>query len=170
MEISRLSDDSIKLKGKTASLIVNPEKVSEDFQGALYLTSGSSKNPLYGQGIAIDSPGEYEIGGVKIKGVRKDDSMMYTMEIDGVNLIIGKLSTLEKMQGKYQDLALACIEVDSPIDPSFMSTVASSYLIYFGKKADELSQTFLKGEVEKTSKLSTTKEKLPQDMQTILFV
>lgn len=168
MEISIVDSDSVKIKGKTASFIVNPTKSSDDYHGAFYLTTDSAKEPLFGQGIAIDSPGEYEIGGVKIKGSQKETGMIYTLSVDGINLIIGSLSTLEKVQGKFQDLSIACVNVDSQTDPSFMSGYASNYIIYFGKNASELCTTFLKGEVEKQSRFVSPKE-LPQEMQIILL-
>lgn len=170
MEISKLSGNSIKLKGKNVSLIVNPEKESPDFQGALFLRVGGTNNPHFGEGIAIDGSGEYEIAGVKIKAIQKETDIIFTLDIEGITIIIGSLTALEKMQGKFQDLAIACVSVDTTTDPSFMSGFASNYILYFGEKCEELSQTYLKNEVERSSKLTTTKEKLPQEMQTILLV
>lgn len=168
MEIAIIAGDSIKIKGKTVSFIINPQKPSDDYQGALYLKADNAKDPHFGQGISIDGTGEYEVGGVKIKATKKDNGIIYVLNVDGVNIILGNLSILEKMQGKYQDMSVVCVNVDIHTDPSFMSGFANHYIIYFGEKMDELSSTFLKGEITKQSKLQTTKE-MPQELQTILL-
>jgi len=169
MEILLLQQGSVKIKGKTATFVLKPQDTSPDVSGAFYLDQKDSRPPTYDGGITIDSPGEYEIGGVKIKGVTNSNEITFSINIDGISLLLGTLSALEKVHGKLQEHDLTLVDVDTLVDPSFVSGLSTHGILYTGEKATELSETYLKDESQVMSKFSSTKDKLPQEMVTILL-
>lgn len=169
VEFTSINKNSVKLKSKTASFLVNPTQPASDVNGLLYFSSDPTRSSFIDGVIVLDCPGEYEIGGVKIKGDRYDDQMMFSLKIDGLSLLVGGLSLLEKVHGKLQENDLALIWVDKSLDPSFVSALATSGVLYFGEESQEFGKTFLKDGFQSVSKFATTKEKLPQEMATLLL-
>ena len=51
--------------------------------------------------------------------------------------------------------------------PSFATALASNVLIITGEKAQEVTSTFVKENVKNMSKYVVTRDKLPQEVETI---
>ena len=90
MEIVLLTQNSIRIKDKQASFVVDPqEKVSAD----AYLLL---KNPAHvvkaeEETVIISGPGEYEIGGVKLSGIRAETNSVYSLNVGGVAVLVGDI-------------------------------------------------------------------------------
>lgn len=169
MEIALLPKEAVKIKGKTASFILNSSENPKDYSAALFLTTDLKRDTMYDQGINIDRPGEYEVGGVKISGTRYGNHIVYTLQVDGVSVLVGSLSAMEKYHGKMQENDLVLIHADAQIDPAFSSSLATNGVLYFGEHAGALESNYLKDDVSKMTKFTSTKDKLPQEMVTILL-
>lgn len=168
VEISTLSPQSAKLKSKNAVFAINSEVKSSEFNGLFFFNSSDVKRaPIQDGVVVLDKPGEFEIGGVKVKGDRFDESTVFSLRIDGMNLLIAPLSVLEKSHGKLQEYDLVLVMVDKSIDPSFVSSLAISGVVYFGEFAKDLSASFLKNENQQLQKFVVTRDKLPQEMITV---
>lgn len=166
MEISVLNSSGVKLKGKHASFAINSDNL-KDFNGVLFFTSETSRSPIDDGVVMVDRPGELEIGGVKIKAVRFEYKNVFSIRIDGVTILTSSLSTLEKQHGKLQEHDLVLVLVDKLVDPSFISSLGTRGVLYFGDMTDDFSKSYLKGESEKMSKFVTSLDKLPQEMITV---
>lgn len=169
VEISLLSKGSVKLKSKNASFVVNPEGTPGEAAGAFYFVSDPARNPIYEGGVVLDRPGEFEIGGVKIKGENLASELTFSVKMEGVNILIGPLTLLEKTHGKLQEHDLVLVLVDKLVDPSFISALCTSAILYFGDNLTEFAKTYLKEETESLTKFVTSKEKLPQEIVTVLL-
>lgn len=78
MEISKLSESSIKLKGKNASVVVDPVgKVDAEIVIATQSVDSLSLDKVNGVRLIISGPGEYEVGGVSITGKQVAGGVMY---------------------------------------------------------------------------------------------
>ena len=169
MEIAVLTKNSVRLKGKNASFVVNPESSPKESNGSFYFTFDPSRKPISEEGVILDSPGEFEVAGVKIKGESGEKEMTFSIRMDGITILVGQLSLLEKIHGKLQEHNLVLVHVDKLIDPSFVSPFATSAVLYFGQDTLELGKSFLKDETQSMSKFVVTKDKLPQEMVTVLL-
>lgn len=168
MEIASLPKAFIRIKGKQSTIIVNPSEKHEG-NASLFLDEGVESHFSLKDGVVIASPGEYEVGGLKIRGTRSDSNSTYSLVVDGVDVLLGKLSVLEKIHAKLSDHALVIIDADVVLDPSLATSLASSALIITGEKAKEVVDKFIKENVKIMQKYVTTRDKLPQEVETILL-
>ena len=168
MEIVSLPKYSIRIKGKQAAVVVNPIGKS-DGNASIILQGSSQSRYSPRDGVIIASPGEYEVAGMKIKGSNIDDTLSFSISVDSVDVLLGKLTTFEKSHSKLSEHDIVIVDVDAVIDPSFITSLSGHIIILTGEKASEVVDTFIKDNVSKLQKFSSTKEKLPQEVETILL-
>src|SRR5258708_36075548 len=94
MDVTLLSEGSLKIKGKKASLIVDPKtktpKNTEDMILALQGEIDPSRVDEYR--LVVDDDGEYEVGSVKVTGQSKNDyGMFYNLNIDNTQVILARV-------------------------------------------------------------------------------
>ena len=179
MEIALLAKNSLKIKGKHTSFVVDPPTFAEasNFAKAASDKSAGKQEKLEYKGgmrihtdaVVIDGPGEYEIGGVKISGTRSEGEVLYNLNVEGVEILLGKLSALEKQQHKLKEQDIVVAYVDSMTNASFVTSLASSVVIYYGEQASELVAKFGKGNVVTMQKYSGLAGKLPQEVETVIL-
>ncbi len=167
MEIAILPKTSLRIKGKNASFVVDPEDGSA--YDAAFLLGKTQEQVKAGEAVVIDGPGEYEVGGVKMTGTRGDGSVFYSLKIDGIDLVFGTLSALDSMHQKMKEHNIVVVFCDELKNSSFLTSLASNVIIFYGEKAQEAAQTFGKETVNKTPKYTTTKDKLPQEVETVVL-
>lgn len=119
MEIKYLGKNTVFLKGKKESVLVNP---NEDFLAdtkygsrvVLYTNENGRRADLFNDRVLINGPGEYEIGGVEINGINGDDgNTVYRINLDGFKLVIvGELKQglSEKRIEKIEDTDILLVE------------------------------------------------------------
>ncbi|MCL4353782.1 hypothetical protein M1615_04985 [Patescibacteria group bacterium] len=138
MEISCLSEDSLKIKGKKISLAVDPDPslLSKAlFPLALFLTKKNrrrtdSENTV----LFIEGAGEYEAAGVKISAFGQE-KLSYELRIDGFKLFLADKDDLLKNQFEDADYNIIVLRADSPASDLSMVSGMPSYLIFYGKNA-----------------------------------
>lgn len=168
MEIAILAKNSLRIKGKHASLVVDPQEKTMA-NAALVLNRSLDQLNIQEEAVVIDGPGEYEIGGVKMSGMRNEGEILYDLNVDGVEILLGKLTSLEKQQHKLKEQNIVVAYVDSIAPSSFITSLASNVVIFYGEHAKEVASTFGKGNVVAMQKYSGTVEKLPQEVETIIL-
>jgi L-ascorbate metabolism protein UlaG (beta-lactamase superfamily) len=94
MDINYLGLSSFKLKGKAASVVIDPAKTIEA--------------DIVVPGTVIKGPGEYEIKGISILGFAFSGQVIYVYEIDGLRLCY--------LNGVNQNISDALIEDLGNID------------------------------------------------------
>lgn len=168
MEIALLSPQTIKLKGKKTQILVDPLSKSAECNAALFLTT----RPFSLEDVlSVDGPGEYEVGGTKIWGMWFGSEMVYGVKIDNVDIVIGKMSTLEKAHAKLSEstVVILCTDSDKDTDASFVTAFSPKYVVVYGDKAKETVTRFEKEGITHSAKLSVIAEKLPEEMEVILL-
>jgi hypothetical protein len=117
MEISRLSDTSIRIKTKTAVLVVDPDLKTEA-DVVLNITPFEKGDDLVSdKKIVIDGPGDYEVMDVAITGVSYGDFMGYTIDDDTTRIIIAPSHAIDKVKDEegYSALvvkAVAAVDIE----------------------------------------------------------
>jgi len=170
MEIAIVSAASIRIKGKLATLVVDPSlaktKVTAD--ATLILKRDSAEGgEVEGSRLTMSGPGEYEVGGVKITGVKGGDCTAYYLSLDGISLLVTPVSSL-KGKESLRDVDIVILLADALADPSALATVTSGVAVFYGPQAEENVKALGK-EVQKVEKYSIAREKLPQEMEVILL-
>lgn len=170
MEITLLPKQSLKIKGKHALLLVNSDEKLTGFNAALLLQSQDvNSETVTDECVVISGPGEYEIAGVKITGIRNMSDVVYTLNIDEVDILIGNIEAIEKLQHKLKENHIVIIHADKVLDASFITSISSNCVLFFGDKSDTVGTNFAKEALKKMPKYTTTKDKLPQEMETVLL-
>ena len=169
MDVTKLSESSIKIKGKKASFIIDPTKdIQKNSADALILLSDKTPETgkIEGYRVVISGAGEYEVGRVKINGVRTDNGTVYSLIIDGIDILVGKASDLNLIADKNQEHKVAIIMADSEIKESVITTIEPRLLIIFGEKKEDVLKAIgkEKKDIEFSKKLSFNEDKLPEEM------
>lgn len=166
MEIALLPKSALKIKGKNASFVVNPHDGTV-YNAALLIGKSAQANTSE-EMVVIDGPGEFEVGGVKMSGVRSDGEVFYSLTVDSVGIVVGSINALEKMHQKMKEHNIVVVLCDEVTNASFLTSLSSNAIIFYGEKAAEIAQTFGK-ETKQMAKYSTTKDKLPLEMETVVL-
>lgn len=169
MEIALLPNDSLRIKSKYASLVIDPSDKTA-YNAALLLRLSASDIKMLEQTVIIDGPGEYEVGGIKLTGMRIENDRVYSIVLDGIDVLIGKLSALEKLQHKLKEHHIVIAYDERVENASFITSLATNVVVFYGEKAREIATTFGKENVKEIGKYITTFDKLPPEVETIVLV
>src|SRR5438445_796842 len=172
MEITKLSETAIRIKGKYASCIINPidlrSKVS--VSSAIFFQQSQEVDLKFfeTEPVIIQGPGEYETGGIKITGSKMGDLSRYRIAIDGIDILATKISALGKAKESVAEYKILLLEADILADQSIITALNPSVVIFYGEKREENAKATGK-EAATVSKYSVTKEKLPSEEQIIIL-
>ncbi|HSW97522.1 MAG TPA: hypothetical protein VLF89_06885 [Candidatus Saccharimonadales bacterium] len=166
MEIALLPKSILRVKGKTATFVINPQ--SSVVANAVLMFEPGAENDSE-EAVVVNGAGEYEIGGVKITGLRNDKSVLYSMNIDGVEIVAGSITLLSAMQHKLKEHNVVLVNCDETADASFLTSLAINAVLFTGENASVVAQNFEKEKLQNTNKYSASLGKLPAEMETILL-
>jgi len=167
MEIALVSKNSLRIKGKNSLLVIDPADKFES-NAVLYLNK-ENKASAMGSDIVINGPGEYETGGTKITGLRHDLSLVYSLNVDNVNILLGKVTCLEKINTKLKEANILVVNCDKTVDASFLSALVTNVIIFYGENSAEVCKAFGQENANRISKYSTTVDKLPAEVETVIL-
>lgn len=166
MEITFLQKSGLRIKGKTATFFVNPEgSIAADAVLLLHPDADFSTE----ESVILQGAGEYEIGGVKITGMRNEKGVLYSMNLDGMDIVVGTISLLSSMQHKLKEYNVVIVDCDETIDASFLTSLAINAVLFYGVTAQGVAEGFEKEKLQKINKYSASLGKLPTEMETILL-
>lgn len=168
MEISIVPQSALRIKGK--QMTIGVDQIDKNNSRGTIILHGNPKDfKAQDDHVIINGAGEYEVGGIKINGTRSGQRVLYSMNVDGVEVLVGKISTLDAMQHKLKEHHIVIALCDELVTASFLTSLASNVVIFYGEKAAETSQAFGKDSVKPMPKYSTTKDKLPQEVETVIL-
>lgn len=174
MDISIIDKNSIKIRGKNASLVVNPPslgpKISADAVVLLSKNQVFETKKIADYRIIINGPGSFEINGAKISGFAKDGGLSYRLVVDDIEIFLGRASDTSKLEGETISCQIAIFNVDNGIKESFVANIEPKIAILYGEKSEEGLKIAGFEKAEKTSKFTVSKDKLPSEMKVIRLV
>ncbi len=166
MEIALVQKSALRIKGKTATFVVNPE-TSVAANATLLLDPSSEYTS--DESVVLSGAGEYEIGGIKITGTRNEKSVLYSMNIEGVDIVVGTISLLSAMQHKLKEYNVVVVDCGEVVDASFLTSLAINAVVFYGANAQAVAEGFEKEKLQTMNKYSASLGKLPVEMETILL-
>jgi len=166
MEIALLQKSVLRIKGKNATFVVNPQ-TSVAVNAVLLLDPNDQFTT--DEAVILNGAGEYEIGGVKLTGLGNEKSVLYSMNMDGMEIILGTASLLSSMQHKLKEYNIVIVNCEEIVDAAFLTSLATNTVLFYGEKAPEVAEGFEKEKLQKTNKYSASLGKLPAEMETILL-
>ncbi len=172
MDISIIGENSIRLKGKLATFIVDPSsdmpKTSADAIILLNNISSIDTSRVVDSRITIAGSGEYEIGGTKISAVSAPNGILYKFFIDNISIILGRTAEF-KAEG-FSACQVRVINADSEFNESFVTALEPKITVLYGSRKQEAAKTLGAENVSPISKITVTKDKLPEKMEIIVLV
>ncbi|MBI5044524.1 MAG: hypothetical protein HZC02_01230 [Candidatus Levybacteria bacterium] len=170
MEIASFGTNSIRIKGKNASIIINPQDKGT-ISNAVILIGNPQKSSLKipTDTVIIDGPGEYEAGGIKMTGVKAESQTVYTVTVDGVEILLGDREALEKAHQKLKDHNIAVVFANTFGNISFAPSLAMNAILFTGEKGRECVDTIAKDTKKEVPKYTISVDKLPSETETILL-
>lgn len=170
MDVTLLSPGSIKVKGKVASFIVEPRDTKGKLAADAVITFDSTPidiSAIDGARVTLAGPGDYEVGGVKLVGVKGPSSSMYYINLDNMSVMVGKVSAF-KGKDTLRDADVAIFFADELVDASLLATLDPRVTAFYGEKAEENIKALGK-ESTPVSKYTITRDKLPAEMEAVLL-
>jgi len=172
VDISILSKASIKIRSRHAGIIVDPSmelpKISSDAV-ILLKTDGFDLSRVVDYRIVINGPGEYEISGVKVLGVKGDKGFVYGISADGFSVILGRSSDISKIKEDTYLSQIVILNVDDEINASAVTKLEPKIVILYGENKEAALKILGKANLSPVKKYSTLKDKLPEEMEVILL-
>lgn len=173
MEVTLLTPNCLKIKGKKASLIIDPTnslktKTQADAVVVLSAHNTLETGKIEDFRLIIKGPGEYEIGGIKISGIQNQQELVYRILIDNTTILIAQTEGLDKIVDKIGGSDISILKVNGKIDLSLLTSLEERLAILYGQ-TDESQVGLDKETITKTNKVVTAKEKLPEQMEVVLL-
>jgi len=171
VDISIVGKDSIRLKGRKVTFIVDPvkdmPKTSADAVILLNSASGEDLSKAADYRIIIKGAGEYEVGGSKVSGVSTQKGVLYKLSIDDISIILG--SPAETKAENFTTCQIAVIKSDEELSDSFVTALEPKITIVYGEKKAEAAKSLGSENTTSVSKLTITKDKLPEKMEIVVL-
>lgn len=171
MDISLLSESSLKLKIKKTNLVVNPSVKTPKIEADAIISTSSETDPsrVKDYRVLINSAGEYEVGGLKISGIQERGNLMFIFNSDGKEIAMANASTLSNIpQDKIRECAIALINADTEVPQNVITAMEPRAIILYGDKAKSAAQSLGKENSPSSSKVSIAEDKLPEE--TVVFL
>ena len=166
MEIALLPKSALRLRGKAATFAFNPQTTVA--ANAILMFNPGAENSSE-ESVVLNGAGEYEIGGVKITGLRNEKSVLYSMNVDGLEIVVGSIALLSQLQHKLKEHNIVVVNCDEITDASFLTSLAVNAVLFCGENASVVAQGFEKEKLQTTNKYNASLGKLPAEMETILL-
>lgn len=169
MDLTILDKNSIKIKGKKSSLVVDPTAKSPKTpaNAVILLGKDGAVDKVEGARLVVNDDGEYEVGGIKITGTSNLDSgVFYSLNVDNTQTILAKTSTIEKLTDTANEADVAILNVDSSLNESIIAALEAKVIVLYGEKASEGLKALGKQDLASIRKVTVGREKLPEDSET----
>lgn len=130
MEITKLANSGVKVKAKNTTFIVDPS--AGKLEGDIIILFEKPQDYSKYQGkLVIDSPGEYEVGGVSIKGEKVRGNLAFDFLEDGQKLVI--ISNPEIAGDiETEDSKLVLVRLCEKLNDKIISSVQSEVVSFYG--------------------------------------
>jgi hypothetical protein len=167
VDIAIVGENSLKLKGKKVTFVVDPEKgMPKTSADGVILLNGNNNidiSRITDSRITIAGPGSYEIGGIKVSGLKTPKGIVYRVLIDDIITILGS-STDTKVEG-YDVCQVAIVNTTNDFSESYVTALEPKITVLYGDKKAESAKKLGADSVSIVPKITILKDKLPEKME-----
>ena len=171
MDFSILHNNSIRIRTKRASFVVDPVKsISKTNADAVILLDKEvvDLSRVEDHRVVLQGEGEYEVKNVKISGIGVGDGFVYSIFADNLALVLGKVSKILEIKDRDMDCQIALLNVDGQLQ-SIAAKLAPGIVILYGEKKIEGAKELGRESINLVQKFTSTKEKLPGEMEVVVL-
>lgn len=167
MEISLLTNNILKIKGRKIGIAVDPVSslsVKTSAQVALSLSEERiSTAKLENTILVIEGSGEYEVEGTKISVSGQRGKLSYDLRVDALRIFLTAKDNLDKNQFENTNYDLVILRVDSASKDLVISFDLPSCLVLYGQQALDQAKNLGKEDAVAVNKLQV--KEAPQKME-----
>lgn len=171
MDIAVLGKNSIKIKGKQVTFVVDPTKETPKTSAdAIILLDGSNDidiSRITDSRIIINGPGGYEVGGAKISGTKTPRGTIYRFSIDDVSIVLG-YATDAKIEG-FNMCQVVVVNTSSDFSDAFVTAIEPKITVLYGDKKLEGAKALGAENVVPVPKVTISRDKLPEKMEIVVL-
>jgi hypothetical protein len=171
VDIAIIGKNSIKLKGKQVTFVVDPTKeMPKTSSDAIILLDNELDTDVSRateSRIEIVGPGEYEVSGVKVSGTKTPKGMLYKFLIDNMSVIMG-FAVDVKIEG-FNDCDVAIVNTSRDFNEAFVTGLEPKMAVLYGDKKIESAKTLGTENVALVPKVTAVKDKFPEKMEVVVL-
>jgi len=170
LDISVLGSNSIKIRTKRVSFVVDPvESISQTNADAVIVLGKETVDlaRVSNYRVILQGEGEYEIEGVKISGIAAGEGFVYSIFADNMEIVLGRVSRLLGIQNKSLLSQIALLNVDGELK-SLIANLEPRAVILYGEKRLEGAKELGK-DPNPISKVTVTREKLDKETEVVVL-
>jgi hypothetical protein len=104
-----------------------------------------------------------------VSGTKNETGIIYSLNVDRIEILLGKTGVLEKEYAKLKEHNIVLLYNTEAVDPSFVNSLASNVVMFYGENAEETMKNLAKDGYRKETKYTTTYDKLPQEIEKVLL-
>jgi hypothetical protein len=153
MEISKLSESTIKIKGKNASIVIDPTvKVDAEIILVTQPEDNFSIDKVSGTRLIVSGPGEYEVGGIGITSKEVKDGILYYVYEQSRIAIATSISVASIPDDEEFDCVI--VKIIGEFKDDVLGPINSKCIVIYG---DVALATITSGNQETTTKINIKK-------------
>lgn len=131
MEISKLNGISVKIKGKLASIIIDPlGKAEAEIVIATQDLDSLELSKVEGVRLVISGPGEYEVGGISISSKQLKTGVSYLI-LDSAKILFITSNELNEISDD-EEFDAVLIKVVSPFSEDALGPIHTKCTVLYG--------------------------------------
>lgn len=157
MEISKVNETSTKIKGKSASLIIDPtSKVDAEIVLATQPLESLALDKVEGSRLIISGPGEYEAGGISVSGKATKTGTQYVIFDNAKILLVNSSELSDVPDDEEYDAVL--VKVTSPFSDDALGPIHAKCSVLYGDTGlftttSDMVETISKVNLKKTAEI-----------------
>jgi len=167
MDIQIFGAGALKIKFKKTTLAVNPKSVIQKFDADAVIVTDKDCDVtrINNFRVVIDAPGEYEVSGLKISGVKTETDLMFVLTSGNVSALLATANSLAKATAeKIGEYEILIINADAELNQSLVTAMEPKIVVLYGEKDKEGAKALGKESASTSSKITLAEDKLPEEM------
>lgn len=172
MDIQIFENNTLKIKSKKTTIAFNPKKEVSKFDADAILLNDKDTDVtrINNYRVVIDQAGEYEISGLKVSAIKSGDNILYGLSSDDTNTLIANASSLNETQkDKLSEYEIVILNADSDVNQSVVTAIEPRVVVLYGAKSAEAAKILGKENASKSSKISLSEDKFPEELDVMLL-
>lgn len=129
MELTQPYQNTLKINGKKGYVLFNPQ-AAEDAK-IIILDDQGDPSQFSDDTLCVYGPGEFEAGGIVVKGTRTEGSTMYEIE-NGEGRALHVLSDSVGKLSDEEDFDVVIIKAITPIEEAQLTSLSSGIIVVYG--------------------------------------
>ncbi len=133
MELTSPLTNTLKINTRKGSVLIDPEG-SDDAR--IIILSDNSKTDIRqtSEDLVIYGPGDYEAGGILIKGTRGDADTVYSIDTGEGRILITSSSSVSKLSDE-DDYSAVVVRATNAVDEATLDALSTGLVVVYGDSA-----------------------------------